>query len=262
MANSGELNPFQWNYKSVTTYLGVGFGAIMGGVVGAGIATPGSVVFAGGISTSYLSAGLAVGAVGKGSNWKFDFHWTTAAGGGGSVTNSVYDADAADKAIKKAQWDYSAFQHATAISVGLAVDDITGVGVADNVLIPVVYGVATIGFLADNVLSKQEEQMQRLALKDRPGNGFTYELLAKQDGYYRNVRNNEMVYLKAGDVWKYGETTQGENRYKKDSYERTNFNMHPVFYGSKTEILIHEKKLLIEYYYKHHKLPPGNKIFH
>ena len=182
MANSGELNPLQWNYKSVTTYLGMGFGAIMGGVVGAGIATPGSVVFAGGISTSYLSAGLAVGAVGKGSNWKFDFHWTTAAGGGGSVTNSVYDADAADKAIKKAQWDYSAFQHATAISVGLAVDDITGVGVADNVLIPVVYGVAAFGVFADNVLSKQEVQMQRLALKDRPGNGFTYESLAKQDG--------------------------------------------------------------------------------
>ena len=174
MANSGELNPLQWNYKSVTTYLGMGFGAIMGGVVGAGIATPGSVVFAGGISTPYLSAGLAVGAVGKGSNWKFDFHWTTTAGGGG---------------IKKAQWDYSAFQHATAISVGLAVDDITGVGVADNVLIPVVYGVAAFGVFADNVLSKQEEQMQRLALKDRPGNGFTYELLAKQDGYYRNVRN-------------------------------------------------------------------------
>ena len=98
------------------------------------------------------------------------------------MTNSVYDADAADKAIKKAQWDYNAFQHATAISVGLAVDDITGVGVADNVLIPVVYGVAAFGVFADNVLSKQEEQMQRLALKDRPGNGFTYESLAKQDG--------------------------------------------------------------------------------
>lgn len=142
--------------------------------MGAGIATPGSVVFAGGISTPYLSAGLAVGAVGKGSNWKFDFHWTTTAGGGGSVSNSTYDDAAANKAIKKAQWDYSAFQHATAISVGLAVDDITGVGVADNVLIPVAYGVAAFGVFADKILSKQEEQMQRLALKDRPGNGFTY----------------------------------------------------------------------------------------
>ena len=261
MANSGELNPLQWNYKSVTTYLGVGFGAIMGGVVGAGIATPGSVVFAGGISTPYLSAGLAVGAVGKGSNWKFDFHWTTTAGGGGSVTNSTYDADAADKAIKKAQWDYSAFQHATAISVGLAVDDITGVGVADNVLVPVVYGVATIGFLADNVLSKQEEQMQRLALKDRPGDGFTYKLVAAKNGYYRNVRKNEMVYLNAGDVWKYGETTQGEKRYSKAKLKNNNLEMEAIFHGSKTEILIYEKKMLIEYYYKHKELPPGNKIF-
>ena len=178
MANSGELNPLQWNYKSVTTYLGVGFGAIMGGVVGAGIATPGSVVFAGGISTPYLSAGLAVGAVGKGSNWKFDFHWT----------------------------------------------------------------------------------IERLALKDRPGNGFTYQLEAITDGYYKNVRTNEMVYLKEGEVWKYGETTQGEKRYKKDSYEK-NFHMLPIFYGSKTEILIHEKKMSIEYYYIHRELPPGNKIF-
>ena len=39
------------------------------------------------------------------------------------------------------------------------------------------------------------------------------------------------------------------------------FKMDPVFYGSKTEILIYEKKMLIEYYYKHHELPPGNKIF-
>ena len=176
------------------------------------------------------------------------------------MTNSVYDADAADKAIKKAQWDYSAFQHATAISVGLAVDDITGVGVADNVLIPATFAVATIGFLADNILSKQEEQMQRLALKDRPGNGFTYQLEAITDGYYKNVRTNEMVYLKEGEVWKYGETTQGEKRYKKDSYEK-NFHMLPIFYGSKTEILIHEKKMLIEYYYIHRELPPGNKIF-
>ena len=260
MANSGELNPLQWNYKSVTTYLGVGFGAIMGGVVGAGIATPGSVVFAGGISTPYLSAGLAVGAVGKGSNWKFDFHWTTTAGGGGSVTNSTYDA-AADKAIKKAQWDYSAFQHATAISVGLAVDDITGVGVADNVLIPVVYGVAAFGVFADNVLSKQEEQMQRLALKDRPGNGFTYQLEATKNGYYRNVRNNEMVYMKKGDVWKYGETTQGEKRYSDNSYENTNFNMKPIFYRTKTEILIQEKIMLIRYFVEHQQLPPGNKRF-
>ena len=70
-----------------------------------------------------------------------------------------------------------------------------------------------------------------------------------------------MVYLKAGDVWKYGETTQGEKRYKKDSYEK-NFHMFPIFYGSKTEILIHEKIMLIRYFVEHQQLPPGNKRFH
>ena len=103
--------------------------------------------------------------------------------------------------------------------------------------------------------------MQRLALKDRPGNGFTYQLEATKNGYYRNVRNNEMVYLKAGDVWKYGETTQGEKRYSKLQLENENLYMRPIFHGSKTEILIYEKKMLIEYYYRHNELPPGNKIF-
>lgn len=184
------------------------------------------------------------------------------AGGGGSVTNSVYDADAADKAIKKAQWDYSAFQHATAISVGLAVDDITGVGVADNVLIPVAYGIAAFGVMTEHLYKKQEKQIERLALKDRPGNGFTYQLEAITDGYYKNVRTNEMVYLKEGEVWKYGETTQGEKRYSKSSYEKTQFKMQPIFYGTKTEILIQEKIMLFWYFAEHHQLPPGNKRFH
>ena len=47
---------------------------------------------------------------------------------------------------------------------------------------------------------------------------FTYQLEAITDGYYKNVRTNEMVYLKEGEVWKYVETTQGEKRYSKSSY--------------------------------------------
>ena len=70
-----------------------------------------------------------------------------------------------------------------------------------------------------------------------------------------------MVYLNAGDVWKYGETTQGEKRYSKAKLKNNNLEMEAIFHGSKTEILIYEKKMLIEYYYKHKELPPGNKIF-
>ena len=40
------------------------------------------------------------------------------------------------------------------------------------------------------------------------------------------------------------------------------FNMKPIFYGTKTEILIQEKIMLIRYFVEHQQLPPGNKRFH
>ena len=70
-----------------------------------------------------------------------------------------------------------------------------------------------------------------------------------------------MVYMKKGDVWKYGETIQGEKRYNKDSYEAGNLKMRRLFYGSKTDILIQEKIMLYWYYSEHGQLPPGNKRF-
>ena len=36
--------------------------------------------------------------------------------------------------------------------------------------------------------------------------------------------------MKEGDVWKYGETIQGEKRYGKSSYEKNSFKMQPLFY--------------------------------
>ena len=262
LANNGELNPVKWNYRSASTYLGIGFGALTGGVVGYGIAVPGSITFAGGISTPYLSAGLAVGAVGQGSNWKFDFHWSTAAGGGGGITNTICDSKTAiEKAIKKVQWDYSAFQYATAVSAVIMTDDATGIGVADDVLIPAIYGYAAYEFMTENMVKRQEQQIIRLSQKNRPGDGFLYQLKVKKDGFYKNVRTNSLIYMKQGDVWKYGETTQGKKRYNSSSYEAAYFEMHPLFYGTKTEILIQEKIMLYWYYFQNGQLPPGNKRF-
>lgn len=262
LANNGELNPVKWNYRSATTYLGIGFGALTGAVVGYGIAVPGSIAFAGGISTPYLSAGLAVGAVGQGSNWKFDFHWSTAAGGGGGISNVVYDSKTAtDKAIRNAQWDYSAFQYATAVSTVIMADDVTGIGIADDILIPVIYSYAAYEFMTENMLKRQEQQITRLSQKNRPGNGSLYQLVAKNDGFYTNVRTNSTVYMKKGEVWKYGETIHGDKRYSPNSYERTNFDRQDLFYGTKTEILIQEKIMLYWYYFEHGQLPPGNKRF-
>lgn len=90
--------------------------------------------------------------------------------------------------------------------------------------------------------------------------GFVYELRPKVDGYYNNVRGGQ-VYMTAKDVWKYGETTQGIDRYSGNSYERTNFDMKPIYYGNKMEILIHEKRMIYGYFFKNGTLPPGNRIF-
>ena len=94
-----------------------------------------------------------------------------------------------------------------------------------------------------------------------PEEGYLYQLEVLQDGYYRNVRTNSMVYMKQGDVWKYGETTQGKGCYSRTSYEATHFKMQPLFYGTKTEILIQETIMLYWYYFQNGQLPPGNKRF-
>ena len=67
--------------------------------------------------------------------------------------------------------------------------------------------------------------------------------------------------MKKGEVWKYGETIQGDKRYPSNSYERQNFNRQDLFYGTKTEILIQEKIMLYWYFFEHGKLPSGNKRF-
>ncbi|MCM1079019.1 MAG: RHS repeat-associated core domain-containing protein [Bacteroidales bacterium] len=62
LSNHGELNPFAWDYKSVSTY----FGMATGGLVGVA-AVSGCFGFAGALTTPYISAGVAVSAAGAGT---------------------------------------------------------------------------------------------------------------------------------------------------------------------------------------------------
>ena len=99
--NKGELNPLKWNYNMAETYLGIGFGGIIGGACGAAIAIPGSFTISFGAFTPWANASLnvsatAIGAgvsaagysLGKGTDWKFNLKWTTAGGGGGTTEYS------------------------------------------------------------------------------------------------------------------------------------------------------------------------------
>lgn len=262
-ANGWEFNPVRWNYNSVSTFLGIGIGGMTGGIGGWGVASPGSVTFAGNMITPYGTIGGSMYKAGGTSNWRYGYGWTTIAGG----SFNSYDLSVAKNvavAIAKADWDYGSFAYASVASVAIASDDVTGYGVADDVLIPVAYGVATAGFLYDNweLIKKIDKEIESVLSKTRKENpGFVYELRARREGDYRNVRTNQTVHLKAGEIWKIGETTKGIARYNKNSYESKYFNMQPVFYGTKSEILKEEKIRLRDYYLQNGCLPPGNKIF-
>lgn len=158
-------------------------------------------------------------------------------------------------------------------------DDVTGVGVANDWLVPLVYLGAMLDFLYDNqeniangiaymtdemtkIVARVNAQIVNLAKKERPRQGNVYELRAPYDGYYLNVRTGKKdFYMKAGEVWKYGESHDPRHRYEKGSYEDS---LKMYIYEpkrSRTENLIHEKTLLLEYYMQHGHLPPGNRIF-
>ncbi len=114
---------------------------------------------------------------------------------------------------------------------------------------------------AKALLTKMEAEIQGIQSKDR-GNKLTetYALVANSDGYYPNVRGGN-VYLKKGEVWKYGQTSDPEHRYTPKYMADYNLRMDDLFYGTKEECLIVEKIKIYGYYIENGCLPPGNRIF-
>lgn len=90
----------------------------------------------------------------------------------------------------------------------------------------------------------------------------TYALVANSDGYYPNVRGGN-VYLRKGEVWKYGQTSNSSTRYPDKNIDLNKLGLDKVeeFIGTKEECLIVEKLKIYGYYIDNGCLPPGNKIF-
>lgn len=82
-SNKGELNPCAWNWREETTYLGLGFGAILGYTCCYGFLHPGTIGFTFGVNNSWGGVGLTVGGAGCLSHW--DFRWSTITGSGGNI---------------------------------------------------------------------------------------------------------------------------------------------------------------------------------
>lgn len=82
---------------------------------------------------------------------------------------------------KKGKFNHSAFKYASIAAIGLAADDVTGIGVADDVLIPVVFGAASGVWLWDNRAALASEVINMTDAIDRAldPSGFYYVTYTK-----------------------------------------------------------------------------------
>jgi RHS repeat-associated protein len=124
-----------------------------------------------------------------------------------------------------------------------------------------VLGAAT-AFGADYYINKMNAEIARLDARPDGPSGVQYALRATVSKEYPNVRGGT-TYLNAGDVWKYGETTQypPEKRYGKTYLEEMNLTLCTEYRGTQKQIKIKEKRKSYSYFVKYGHLPPGNSIF-
>lgn len=91
--------------------------------------------------------------------------------------------------------------------------------------------------------------------------GFVYELRATRSGLYPNLNTGKPMQLNEGDIWKYGQTTVGVDRYSRNFYQKMGLKMYPIFTGNQREILIQEKIMIYGYWFMNGYRPAGNPIF-
>lgn len=123
------------------------------------------------------------------------------------------------------------------------------------------------GIVVDPALAlKMYDELTHLFKKILNNPGFVYALIAKSDGEYNvyvhgsNIPTGKKEKLKAGDVWKYGESTSGK-RYGTTELNRENVRMVPLWTGSQLQIKAMEKYLIYGHYFLYGELPAGNKMF-
>ena len=242
-ASGGQINPFKWDSNAWTS-------AFAGAASSAG---------------SYYASSYATGF----ANNYLDNYNNKPALGASAISpenNSEYiHSYVSTEHTSTSKYNNEAFAYAGVMSIGLVADDATVFGVADDVLIPVAYGIASGVWLYDNrvLVAKQAYEINKILEKKMKPTGFTYELRVNLSGEYIDVRGNA-VSLNAGDVWKYGETSGGMTRYSQSTLNNMvpgGVYMEPIFFGNQVETKVQEKIMIYAHAMLHGSLPPGNKIF-
>ena len=157
-------------------------------------------------------------------------------------------------------WGYT--HAALGVSAVLACDDITGVGIIDDIAIPfIVVGAVAHDLYTNGIVSKMAREIDRIAEKAKGPQGFVYELVATRSGLYPNLNTGVPTFLNAGDAWKYGQTINGFGRYSQGDLASKGLQMIDIFHGNQMEIRIQEKIMIYSYYFMNGSRPAGNPIF-
>ncbi|WP_157859470.1 DUF6443 domain-containing protein [Chryseobacterium angstadtii] len=147
---------------------------------------------------------------------------------------------------------------------GMLMDDITVIGIGDDIAIPGVLLAAGAG----SILGKMSYELDKIRARRNAGpEGFQYALVANASGDYPiftrgSASETGKQSLKQGEVWKYGETTSSD-RYSTDYLNSIGKGliMERQFYGNQMQIKVAEKIKIYNYFLINGQLPPGNKIF-
>ena len=114
-------------------------------------------------------------------------------------------------------------------------------------------------------LQKMQKEIDGLMTRAAGAPGVQYALIAQANGYYNVysfglVLPTGKVWLNAGEVWKYGETTSSD-RYDAAYLGREGVIFTPQFFGTQVMIKIEEKRKIYHHFFMNGSLPAGNKIF-
>ena len=125
------------------------------------------------------------------------------------------------------------------------------------------YAVGATALGTDYFIRKMNAEITGIGNRPDGPSGVQYALIATTSGDYPNTKGGNTA-LKAGEIWKYGETTQSppENRYGgKEALKKRHLKMMTESSGTQKQMKIEEKRKLYSYFLKHGHLPPGNSIF-
>jgi hypothetical protein len=169
-------------------------------------------------------------------------------------TQAILDAQSSISTIKVS------YAIPLAIRTGQAADAVTPDPSDVLPLKWVVHGALFLG--TAYYISKMEVEIEGIMRRAGGPQGFQYSLRATSTGNYPCFTcGSGIKALNIGDIYKYGETTQGTGRYSQNYLNSNRVQMFPEFYGNQVQIKVMEKNKIYSYFLQNGHLPPGNKIF-